>query len=293
MSKDELSAEQIRAVKGDGFMLNRGTRNFSCRVLTANGVLTADQMDVLAQAARKYGNGNITFTIRMNIEVPGIEYENIAAFKELIATAGLKSGGSGPRVRPVVACKGTTCVFGLYDTQGLAAEMHERFYEKYHEVVLPGKLKIGAGGCPNNCAKPDTNDLGIVGQRAHKLNIDACRGCKKCGIEAECPMKAAKIQDGKISVDYALCNNCGRCVKKCAFDVVEGYEDRFKLYVGGMWGRTPRGGSPLDRLFTKDELFAVMDKAIFLYKDKGAPGERFGRLCDRLGMEEINRILAP
>ena len=31
--------------------------------------------------------------------------------------------------------------------------------------VLPHKFKIAVGGCPNNCVKPDLNDLGIVGQR--------------------------------------------------------------------------------------------------------------------------------
>ena len=293
MTKEALSAEQIRAAKGEGFLLNRGTRRFSCRIMTTDGFLRADQLRVLAEAAEKYGNGSIAFTIRMNIEVPGIEYENIQAFKDLIATAGLRGGGTGARVRTVVACKGSTCVYGLCDTRQIAAEIYARFYEGYYDVSLPGKFKIGAGGCPNNCAKPDTNDFALVGQRIHKLNRGACRGCAKCGIVAECPMKAASLRDGKIDIDYSLCNNCGRCVTKCHFDVVEGYEDRFKVYVGGMWGRTPRRGVPLDSYFTKDELYEVIEKSVLLYKDKGLPGERFGHLCERSGMGEINRLLAP
>ena len=30
-------------------------------------------------------------------------------------------------------------------------------------MTLPGKFKIGVGGCPNNCIKPNLNDIGIVG----------------------------------------------------------------------------------------------------------------------------------
>lgn len=33
----------------------------------------------------------------------------------------------------------------------------------WHGVTLPGMFKIGVGGCPNNCVKPDLNDVGITG----------------------------------------------------------------------------------------------------------------------------------
>ena len=38
-----------------------------------------------------------------------------------------------------------------------------RFYIGWHGVKLPGKFKIGVGGCPNNCIKPNLNDLGVAG----------------------------------------------------------------------------------------------------------------------------------
>ena len=66
-------------------------------------------------------------------------------------------------MRPVVSCKGTTCQYGLIDTFALSEEIHERFYHGYSSVKLPHKFKIAVGGCPNNCVKPDLNDLGIIG----------------------------------------------------------------------------------------------------------------------------------
>ena len=91
----------------------------------------------------------------------------------------------------MVSCKGTTCVFGLYDTQALAKEIHQRFYVEYHDVVLPHKFKIAVGGCPNNCVKPDLNDLGIVGQRVPMLDAGKCRGCKNAVWLTPAPIMAA------------------------------------------------------------------------------------------------------
>lgn len=292
MKDVSLTQEQIKSVKGDGFLHNRGTRQFSGRIITQNGVLTASQMTILAQAAEKYGNGKITFTVRLTVEVPGIDYDDIEAFKAMVATAGMQTGGTGAKVRPIVACKGTTCVFGLCDTQDLAAQIHQRFYEGYRQVVLPHKFKIAVGGCPNNCAKPDLNDLGIVGQRIPTVDSDGCRNCRKCAMAQACPMKAATLVDGKITIDSSKCNNCGRCIGKCPFKIAQGYEECFKVYVGGRWGKAVRIGSVLDRLFTHEEALDVVEKALLLFKSEGVTGERFGETCDRLGMEVVNERLA-
>ncbi|HBR01467.1 MAG TPA: (4Fe-4S)-binding protein [Ruminiclostridium sp.] len=292
MSSAPLTADQIKAVKGDGFLHNRGTRQFSGRIITENGILKANQMAALAQAAEQYGNGNISFTVRLTVEVPGIEYENIQPFKALIAAVGMQTGGTGSKVRPVVACKGTTCVFGLYDTQQMAMEIHQRFYEGYRGVTLPHKFKIAVGGCPNNCVKPDLNDLGIVGQRIPQIDYDACRGCKQCGVVQACPVYAVALQDGTINIDPSLCINCGRCIGTCPFQIANSFEDRYKIYVGGKWGKSVRCGSPLDALFTKEEALNVVEKAILLFKSEGVSGERFGQTCDRLGMEKVNKMLA-
>ncbi len=286
-----LSPEDIKKVKGQGFLQNRGTENFSGRIITRNGVLTAAQVANLAQAAETFGNGTVAFTSRLTLEVPGIAYENIPAFQEFVGREGMVTGGTGSKVRPVVSCKGTTCVFGLIDTQGLAAEIHQRFYEGYRHVTLPHKFKIAVGGCPNNCVKPDLNDLGIVGQRVPACDPAACRSCKKCGVVETCPMKAAAMEDGKIAIDRSLCNNCGRCAGKCPFGSVKGSESMYKVYVGGRWGKQIRIGTPLSRLFTRDEVLDVVEKAILLYKSKGLTGERFGSTVERLGVEKVEKML--
>lgn len=287
-----LKAEDIKRVKGEGFLLNRGTECFNGRIITENGTLTARQMVRVGEAAEKFGSGTVAFTTRMTVEVPGIPYDSIPAFQAFLAEEGMATGGTGAKVRPIIVCKGSTCVFGLYDTQGLAKELHHRFYEGYRRVALPHKFKIGVGGCPNNCCKPDLNDIGIVGQRVPVYDPEKCRGCKVCQVEKACPMGAALLAEGgRLALSEELCNHCGRCVKSCPFGALTGEETRYKVYVGGRWGKKVRIGTPLSRLFTREEVLDLVEKAILLFKREGRPGERFGQTVERLGLERAETLL--
>ncbi len=67
-------------------------------------------------------------------------------------------------------------------------------------------------------------DLGIVGQRVPSINKEKCRSCGKCQVELECPMKAAALRDGELTIDRTICNNCGRCLTKCPFHSIENEE---------------------------------------------------------------------
>lgn len=286
-----IEASEIKRVKGQGFLLNRGTEEFSARIITENGILSAEQMKNLSEAAAQFGNGKIEFTTRLTVEVPGIHFNDIEAFQQAIAQTGMVTGGTGSKVRPVVSCKGTTCVYGLYDTQGLAKELHDRFYTGYHDVILPHKFKIAVGGCPNNCVKPDLNDLGIVGQRVPKLKEEGCKGCGTCSVVDACPMDAISVEGGKAAVDETKCNNCGRCADTCRFDALEESDVLYKVYVGGKWGKKVRMGNALNHLFTREELIAVVEKAILLFKYRGISGERFGETVERLGVDKVEKML--
>lgn len=160
-----VSADELKRLKGLGFLNNKGTDNFSARVITVNGRLTSEKMILLAKAAELFGDGHVVFTTRLTAEITGIPYEKTEEFMKYLADAGMETGGTGPRVRPVVSCKGTTCQYGQLDSYAISQEIHERFYKGFHHVVLPHKFKIAVGGCPNNCVKPNLNDIGIMGWR--------------------------------------------------------------------------------------------------------------------------------
>jgi len=289
----KLSAEDIARVKGLGFLMDKRTGNtFNARVLTRNGKISSAESRIIAEAAEIYGSGEVAMTSRQTIEIQGVHYQNIEPMIEFLAQFGLEVGGTGPRVRPVVSCKGTTCQYGLIDTFDLSEAIHERFYKGFHEMKLPHKFKIAVGGCPNNCVKPDLNDLGVIGQRVPKIDEEKCRGCKNCQIEKGCPIKVAKVVDGKISIDPAACNHCGRCVGKCPFGAVEEEVTGYCVYIGGRWGKKVGQGTPLSKIYTsKEEVLDLIERVILYYRDNGQPGERFADTIARIGFENVEKAV--
>ena len=288
-----IKPEDIKRVKAFGFLHNKGTDCFNGRIITVNGKITARQNQIIAEAAEKFGNGTVAFTTRLTVEVPGIHYDNIESFRAYIAQAGLETGGTGSKVRPVVACKGTTCQYGLHDTFALSEEIHERFYKGYGNVRLPHKFKIAVGGCPNNCVKPSLNDVGIVGQRIPEPDLSKCRSCKVCQVENACPIHIAKVRDGKLDIDPAACNHCGRCVEKCPFGALTESTYGYKVFIGGRWGKKIAEGRPLSRILrSEEEVIEMVEKCILFFRDEGLSGERFADTIARLGFDYVeNKLL--
>ena len=288
-----LPAEEIARVKALGCLWDKRSQDiFNVRVITVNGKITSDQHIAVAEAARKFGSGEVTMTTRLTLEIQGVPYDNIEPLREYLAQYGLQTGGTGSKVRPVVSCKGTTCQYGLIDTFALSQRIHELYYLGYHEVKLPHKFKIAVGGCPNNCVKPDLNDLGIVGQRVPVVELDKCKGCKVCQVEKGCPIHIAHVVDGKLQIDPGACNHCGRCAGKCPFHVTDQYMDGYRVYLGGRWGKSVAHGKPLSRIFTsEEEVLSLVEKAILLFREQGVTGERFADTIVRLGFENVERQL--
>lgn len=153
---------------------------------------------------------------------------------------------------------------------------------------MPHKFKLAVGGCPNNCVKPDLNDLGIIGQSAPEIDLAKCRNCNVCQIEKGCPIHTAVMKNGKISIDKATCNKCGRCVGKCPFGAITEGQHGYKVYIGGRWGKKIAEGKPLNKIFTSEEaVLDLVERAILFFRDEGISGERFADTVARLGFDYV------
>ncbi len=289
----KLSQDDITKVKAMGFLWNRGTDEFSGRVLPGNGVFTAEELMDIAECAQKFGNGTAAMTSRLTIELPGISFENIEPAKAFLAERGLQFGGTGAKIRPVTGCKGTTCVYGNFDTQGMAQQIHDEYFIKWGSVKLPHKFKIAVGGCPNSCMKPSLNDFGVEGHRVPQYDKEQCRGCKVCMVEKFCPVKAAKVVDGKLQIDPDVCNACGVCSSgKCPFGAVAKHEDVvYQIFVGGTWGKKTRMGTPLSKMVTAEEIFPLLEKTMLWFKENAYQKERLGAAIDRIGVDKLEAAL--
>lgn len=288
----KLTQEQIKEVKAQGFLINRGTEEFSGRILPSGCVFSAEDLKTIAEVAEKFGKGKVAFTTRLTAEVVGIPYDQIENAKAYAAEHNLFFGGTGDKIRPITACKGTTCIYGNFDTQALAKEIHERYYMGWRDVKLHHKFKIAVGGCPNSCMKPSLNDFGVEGHRAPQYKETECKGCKTCNVEKSCPMKAAKLIDGKMKIDESICITCGVCTGKCPFKAVKEHNQvEYQIFLGGTWGKKTRVGNALSRLVKQEEIFPMLEKTMLWYKENGKAKERLGATIDRIGIEKMEEAL--
>lgn len=166
-----LSNEQKNELKGKGFISMKDNVHFSCRVVVSAGKVNAAQAAKLSDISSAYGQGYLTFTQRLNVQIPWLKLEDLDAVAKELASVGLSVGGTGMRVRPAQICKGTVCKYGLFDTEKIAEQINMRFYDAYYSVKLPSKFKIQVSGCPNNCSKPQFGCIALQGRSIDKVAI--------------------------------------------------------------------------------------------------------------------------
>jgi NAD(P)H-nitrite reductase large subunit len=141
-----------------GAVIQRGFRTYGISPHLPCGTVTPDMLRRIADVADKYG-ATLKCTSAQRIAILGIKEQDIdEAWKAL---GGERPGHLfGNVVRSVRACPGTEfCKRARQDSLGLGLELDRL----YHGKPLPGKMKIGVSGCPNQCAETAVKDIGLVG----------------------------------------------------------------------------------------------------------------------------------
>ena len=116
-------------------------------------------MRKIADVADKYQTAALKVTSAARIAIVGLKEEDIDnAWRDLDMPTG---AAVGMCVRSIKACPGNTlCRLGQQDTITMGKELDQR----YHGLQLPGKMKMGVSGCPNQCAETSVKDLGLIGK---------------------------------------------------------------------------------------------------------------------------------
>jgi dissimilatory sulfite reductase (desulfoviridin) alpha/beta subunit len=281
-----VNQNRQKEMKALGFLLQNDKEHFAVRFLSKAGNFTVEELNNINKIAEKYGHGYCGLTTRLQIEVPWIKDEDVEKVIQEAKDLGLRHGGTGQKVRPVVACKGTVCLHGNIDTQAICRELET----KYFGTDTPHKCKIGIVGCANNCAKANINDIGVMGRVMPKFNLDNCVGCGLC--VKECRQKALQIENKKAVYNNALCVSCGECVRMCKTNAVAWTEKGAEIFVGGRFGRGIRIGDSLGKIFKEEEIVSVIDNIMEYYREVGNKGERISAVMDRMGKEKfISEVL--
>ena len=123
---------------------------------------------MLCEAAKLYGNGKVSFTTRLTVEVPGIHFDNIPAFKKLdIAMPGSTDVGDASYVAPTVMfmhssyCKGTPGHSWQLTAQSKSAMMHDSMVHASKVMALTA-LKLLQDPALVEAAWKEHKDNGVV-----------------------------------------------------------------------------------------------------------------------------------
>jgi NAD(P)H-nitrite reductase large subunit len=155
-----------------GAILQRDKQTYAVAPHLPCGVISPGTLRKIADVAEKYGCAACKVTSAARIALVGLKEEDIDA---VWADLGMDPGAAvGLCVRSIKACPGTTfCKRGQQDSLGIGMKLDET----YHGMELPGKLKMGVSGCPNQCAETGIKDLGLLGTaKGWKVLVGGCGG---------------------------------------------------------------------------------------------------------------------
>ena len=94
-------AVDYATLKKGGFMRQKQKNNFSLRLRTVGGHMSAEQLAKVAEVAEKYGEGYVHLTSRQGVEIPFIKLDQIEEVKNALASgSALKTS---PRSSPTAA----------------------------------------------------------------------------------------------------------------------------------------------------------------------------------------------
>jgi sulfite reductase (ferredoxin) len=131
------------------------------------GRISAQQMRAAADAADRFGAGELRTTNMQNLLIVNVPNRNAEALANKLEANKMPVGGS-PFWRGVVACSGSEfCKIAITETKSFSRWLVEELEER-----LPGfeqHLKLHVTGCPNSCGQHWIADIGIEGK---KIKVD-------------------------------------------------------------------------------------------------------------------------
>jgi sulfite reductase beta subunit-like hemoprotein len=137
---------------------------FLQRVKVLGGRVRPGQLRGLAELARRHsGDGLLHLTTRQDIEIRGLRPEDVPAVQRGVCDSGLTTvGACGDTVRNITVCPDNGLRRGSWDLSGLTEAIYAHAEAIPWVRQLPRKFKISLCSCPEHCARPWTNDLGLA-----------------------------------------------------------------------------------------------------------------------------------
>jgi sulfite reductase beta subunit-like hemoprotein len=133
------------------------------RIKLPGGIMTADQIDALADVTDRYGRGIAHITTRQDIQIHWVPVAEIMDMYDRLVAVGITTRGAcADTVRNVTACPyAGVSPDSPFDVTPYLLAIHEYFLFNPLNLTLPRKFKIAVEGCPLDCAQVPVNDIGL------------------------------------------------------------------------------------------------------------------------------------
>ena len=126
------------------------------------GDATADQMELVADLAERFGHDEIRVSHEQNLVLPHVALEDAPAIYDALAAGGLATANAG-LISDIIACPGLDyCALATARSIPVAQRISERFGEGPRARQI-GDLKIKISGCINACGHHHVGHIGILG----------------------------------------------------------------------------------------------------------------------------------
>ena len=126
------------------------------------GDATAEQMEVVADLAERYGQGDIRVTHEQNLVLPHVKLDEVPAVWAALADARLATPNMN-LVSDIIACPGLDyCALANARAISVAQHIAEKFADQDRAEQV-GELKVKISGCINACGHHHVGHIGILG----------------------------------------------------------------------------------------------------------------------------------
>src|SRR5256712_7047251 len=158
---DETKMQKLRLHFGTYAQRQEGVQ--MQRIKIPGGVLTADQLTRLAEAADRFGSGFIHLTTREDAQIYYVKLEEAPELLRFLADGGITSREAcGNTVRNITACyRAGTSATEVFDVQPYANALFRYLVRNKYNQNLGRKFKIAFEGCADDHSGLRIHDIGL------------------------------------------------------------------------------------------------------------------------------------
>ncbi len=163
--RGELTPEQFRPRRlAYGVYAQLAHTSNMLRLKLPAGVVTAEQLEAIAEVAERYGRSLAHVTTRQDIQFHWVPLEAAPdIFTRLLDVGIVNRGACSDSIRNVTACHmAGLCPNQEFDVLPYALAVSDYFLFHPLNLTLPRKFKISVSGCAADCALGKIHDIGIV-----------------------------------------------------------------------------------------------------------------------------------